>query len=431
MPRGILLVICVLGVVVVAADPAFAQRSRSQRQAQASWWDRAPVEKVGHYWIKTDLPGRKARPLAKHLNIMYQHYARRLAGLPLRADEKLNVLIFKSREEYLRTMRTRFGIELAGSGGAFFRHPQLSGLAFYTEDLPRRRIEHVIQHEGFHQFAYSRFGGDLPIWVNEGLAEFFGNSVVVDGELIIGQATPRVTQSIREAIENNEYIPFRRMLTMESRQWNNAVKLGDAKLQYEQAWSMVHFLVYGDNGRYVGAFERYLRLINNAVPSDVAFIRAFGIDDGFQQFENRWKQYAMDAKPSAFMTALQRIEFLAEGAHALARQGKYVTALDELKSALQHAGFTHTITVHNSEVTLKAEMNDLYRIPNDDLANEKPVFVVKEPNPRYGSLRERRLEEQNPTPPTIHTKHLEPRELKINWIRDEQTNTFTFEIEVD
>ena len=42
---------------------------------------------------------------------------------------------------------------------------------------------HVAQHEGFHQFAWSRFAEDLPVWVNEGMAEFFGESVIVGDTL--------------------------------------------------------------------------------------------------------------------------------------------------------------------------------------------------------------------------------------------------------
>jgi hypothetical protein len=33
---------------------------------------------------------------------------------------------------------------------------------------------HVVQHEGFHQFVAQVIRGDMPIWANEGLAEYFG-----------------------------------------------------------------------------------------------------------------------------------------------------------------------------------------------------------------------------------------------------------------
>src|SRR5262245_21095207 len=418
----------VLCILYGFAANAFAQ----QRQAQLSWWDRAIEEKVGNYWIKTDVPPEEAISLARHLNFMYGEYSKRLADMPVRAQEKLNVLIFKERREYELTLLARFGVNAGGTGGMFFVNSQGNALAFWTQELPRRRIEHVIQHEGFHQFAYSRFGNDLPIWVNEGLAEFFGESLVVGDTFIIGQTTPRVLDSVKNAIELKTYIPFQQMLTMTPRQWGAAMHLsnGSAPLQYAQAWSMVHFLVYGDGGKYVGAFEIYLKHLNNGLPPREAFVRSFGND--IEAFESRWKQYALAAKPSAFVTATERIQFLAEGALELSRQNIYPQTLDELRQKLKEIKFTHTLDTHGTEVKLPADDDALYTIPLDHLSDpeEPPVFTLQPFNPHRLPAREQALEERNPTPPTISTEHLRPREMSVKWIRDPELNVFSYQIVV-
>ncbi|NIM64053.1 MAG: hypothetical protein GTO30_21105, partial [Acidobacteria bacterium] len=54
--------------------------------------------------------------------------------------------------------------------------------------------------------------------------------------------------------------------------------------------------------------------------SEDAFVRAFETDD-IEAFEKSWKQYALNTRPDGFLTALQRIEFLAEGALELSREG--------------------------------------------------------------------------------------------------------------
>jgi hypothetical protein len=400
------------------------------RQAQLSWWDRAPEEKVGHYWIKTDLPADEANSLARHLNFMYGEYSKRLASMPVRAQEKLNVLIFKDRNDYALTLRARFGVNPAGTGGIFFVTPLGSGLAFWTEDLPRRRIEHVVQHEGFHQFAYSRFGDDLPSWVNEGLAEFFGEAIVVGETFIIGQSTPRVLQSIKDAIEKKTYVPFQAMLRMTPKQWNNALSEGGAEINYNQSWSMVHFLVYGEGGKYVGPFETYLKHLNNGLPSEQAFIRAFGND--IEGFERQWKRFALDAKPSAFVTAMERIEFLAEGSLELSKQDIHPDSLNALREALQKIGFTHTVKTHGVEIKLNAKDDSLFTIPKDDFtpADVQPAFTVTMPELARMSKKERMLEEANKTPATIATQNLMPRSMHVRWIRDNDTNKFSYQIVV-
>jgi hypothetical protein len=412
--------------------PIFAAPQKPpERQAQLSWWDRSPEKKIGQYWIKTDLPATQANALARHINIMYDEYSRRLASLPLRNQEKLNVLIFRDPQDYLLTLRARFGVNATGTGGMFFVTPAGAALAFWTEGLPQRRIEHVVQHEGFHQFAYSRFGEDLPMWVNEGLAEFFGESVLVDDKLIIGQNTPRVLETVKAAIDSNQHVPFRNMLTMTQQKWNAAVNgdEGNAALNYHQAWSMVHFLVYGDGGKYVGAFETYLKHLNNGLPSEEAFVRTFG--DDIEAFEKRWKQYALQSKPSSFVAAMERMEFLCEGLLELSRVKKYPQTLDELKTALREIGFSHIIKTHGTQVTLKAEDDALFEIPLDDLCPAQPVFeVTKTRLNRQATRRERMLEEQNPTPATVSTANLKPRGLSVRWLRDDKDNTLRYDVVV-
>jgi hypothetical protein len=400
--------------------------AQQQREAQRSWWDRAPQGVAGHYRIKTDVPKEEARELARHLNVMYDEYSRRLASLPPRPGvaNVFDVYIFATQHDYLETLRVKFGVDASGSGGLFFHSPLGSGLALWTETLPKRRIEHVMQHEGFHQFAHSRFADDLPIWVNEGLAEFFGESVLIGNRLILGQSSPRVINRVKDAIEKRTYIPFRVMLAMSHQQWGQAVRGGDASLQYHQAWSMVHFLVYGDGGRYQQAFERYLRLLNTGVKSDTAFVQVFGAD--LDAFDARWREYATDATPSAFVTALERFEFLAAGLLQLSKLEQYPETLDELRAALIAIDFTYTISTHGNEAIFKASDEGVMTIPQDDLTTAQPVLLIE--SAEAVPLRDRRLEEENRTPMVLRTENLEPKELVLKWVRDRESNEFSYRI---
>lgn len=422
--------------VLLSIGAAAAARAQ---QAELPWWDRSEVRTIGHYRIKTDLPAADANALARHLNVMYEQYARRLASLPPRVPEELNVLIFATRADYLLTLQTRYGVRGQGTGGMFIVSARGSALAFWTEGLSRRRVQHVLQHEAFHQFASSRFGGDLPVWVNEGLAEFFGMAVLVGGELVIGQSTPHVVETIQEAIELDQTVPFHRMLTMTPEEWGRSLRNGEARIHYAQAWSIVQFLVYGDEGRYVAAFERYLRLINDGVRSDLAFVRAFRADPRIEvfdradiaEFEKRWRDATRLVQPGAFVTALERIEFLAEGMLELSRRGESPLTLEDLRDALVAIDFTHTLTQHGLSATLKATDDASFRIPVGTVVDQTPPrFIVLEPDRRHQSARERVLERTNPVPPSVRTVDLAPRDLRVRWVRDLQENTFRYEIEV-
>ncbi len=422
----------------VRAAPAQAEGRDAGRRMQASWWDRTEPGKGGplrsrFYRLRSDLSAADTKAYGHHLDTIYAEYQRRLGALEQRTAEVLDVLMFATQEDYIATLRERFGINGMGSGGMFFVSPRGAALAFWVEGLPRSRVHHVIQHEGFHQFAHSRFGNDLPMWVNEGVAEFFGESEIIDGTVIIGQTSERTLNAIRAAIDAGKHIRFRDMLTMDNERWNANVRGGSAALQYQQAWSMVHFLIYADNGRYQRQFEAYLGNMNRGMRNYDAFVRAFGTDD-IESFERRWIEYARTARPSAFVTALERMHFLAEGLAHLAEKGIVPTTMDDLYDRLREAKFSTTIAsgggAHGQSVTLSA-LDDLnFQIPDDDLSKGTPTFELVPAKPKRGTKKDREAEEKLPTPPSIVTRDLAPRNLAVRWARSKDGTRIAFEIEI-
>ncbi|MBL9121007.1 MAG: DUF1570 domain-containing protein [Phycisphaerae bacterium] len=413
-------------------------RTDGERRMQKSWWDRTEPGRGGlptsrFYRLRSDLIAADTKTYGQHLDLLYVEYKRRLGGLEQRTPEILDVLMFATQQDYINTLRERFGINGMGSGGMFFISPRGAALAFWVEGLPRSRVLHVIQHEGFHQFANSRFGNDLPPWVNEGVAEFFGESAVVDGAVIVGQTSERTLNTLRAAISQGKHIRFRDMITMDLERWNANVQSGSAMLQYMQAWSMVHFLVYGDGGKYQRSFEAYLANINRGAKNFEAFVRAFGTDD-IDSFEARWIEHAKTARPSAFLTALERAQFLAEGMKVLAMKGIVAESMEDLQQKLEAERFTSQVFAgggaHGTTVTLTATDHLNFQIPDDDLAKGTPTFELVAAKAKRPTKKSREAEEKVPTPPTLVTHDLAPKNLAVRWLRSKDGERIDFEIEL-
>ena len=428
----------ILGLLVVliglGCTPARAMAAGAGQPAEPSetpWWDRSWVASTRYYDIRTDLDREEAIPWGRHLDRMHEEYAKRMAGLPPRAPARLEVLLFRRQIDYVATLASRFGIDATGSGGMFFVGPRGSGLALFLEKLPRRRVEHVIQHEGFHQFAFSRFGTDLPIWANEGLAEYFGEGLFIGTEFVLGQSDPRAIEQVRRAVESRSFLAFYDLLRWTPGQWNARVRQADASLQYRQSWSIVHFLVHGDGGRWQGPFEDYLRLINRGTPADQAFARVFGEDLG--PFQQKWIEYAMSARPGSFVTAMERATFLAAGSLELSRRGRVAGSLEELRAALIEIDFRHEVVSPRTGESreIRASEEAFHAIPDDGLSQRPPEFVVSEPQPRRRTHRERELETQRPTPATIRVRNLAPFGFDVQWIRDARTGELRFDLAPD
>ena len=412
-----------------AASPALPQSGSSSKAppADADFSTRAGREQRSkHYRILSDLSAEETKTYATHLDLFYEEYARRFAHLPQQAPEVPFVLMFARERDYLDVLRNTYAINATGSGGMFFMSPRGAALAFFVESLPRTRVFHVIQHEGFHQYAFSRFTNTLPMWVNEGLAEFFGEAVVVDGRVILGQASPGPVESIKRAIERDVTLDFLRLLRMTPDEWNANVASGNASIQYMQSWSMIQFLGTAEGGRYQPRFEGYLKLIHAGMPSERAFVQAFGTDD-IASFEKAWKEWAKAMRPTAFGTAAMRLTFLAEGLRALSRDGISTDGIDDLLAKLRQRDFSIEVSVHGRTQVLRPD-DTVLDIPQDPLAKTKPVFEFIPAKPTRQTKKEQRLEELHPTPAVIHTRGLAPRELVLRWTRNKAGDDFDYDL---
>ena len=412
-------------------DPALDRDALGQptpHQAQSFWRRRAAEFSSANYHFKTDLADGQARGFARQFDLLHEEFTRRFPDLPVRSPLRLRVFIFSRRADYLQELRTRWAVEAEDTGGLFFVADSSAIVAFWTEDLPPRRVHHVMQHEAFQQFAFTRFGDDLPVWLSEGLAEYYGYAVMAHDQLVAGQAGPRVIDSVKQAIELKTHVPLPRLMAITPDEWRRQVGARRARLLYDQVWSLAHFLLHADGGQYRAPLMRYLRLLNNGTRSKDAFSRAFG--DDLDALEARWRDHAAALQPGAFVTAIERIEFLAEGALALSREGVVPESLEEMKTHLRRIDFTHEVGFQALATEVRADDEESFEIPSprDDEDYRKPVFIVETLSLWDLSPRQRRLEQIQPTPAVIRTDHLRPYDLLVEWERDDETGVLRYRL---
>lgn len=403
-----------------ASDPA----PPAQVVPQASWWDRTEgtVRPSRFYAIRSDLDRTVTARYAALLDTMYGEYTSRLEHLRRRQPDVLAVYMFTRQQDYLNTLRSRFGIDGTGSGGMFFVSPNGAGLAFFTERVPEEQVRHTIQHEGFHQVAWSFFVNDLPIWVNEGMAEFFGMAEVLDGDVVIGQVDATALRSIQEAIKAGKHLPLASMLNMSHEAWGANVRGGDARLQYDQAWSMIQFLAYGDGGKYARNFNQYLQHLNAGVPSLRAFGLAFGATDQsmVDAFEAKWKAFVLGLQASSFTSAMKSASFMAAGVQFLRGKGIMPASVDELRTALVEHGFEQRIRTHGGEFAIKATAPMLWSIPDDPQTKDAAWTASKGKAKKRKRPKGAQDWDDGPPPLDLRTKGLRPNELLVTWTQDER-----------
>jgi tetratricopeptide (TPR) repeat protein len=254
--------------------------------ARGPGWVRPGLHQSAHYTVRSDLPTARCRLYAEHLEALRSHYEEVL-GLPLPGDRRADVLIFESEEGYFIYNDYTVGSRQEHTLGAF--SPWHGQMALF-EGVDVQETCRVLSHEGFHQALHS-LTPEVPIWFNEGMAEYVGAARVDKGVLVErgGIQTGRL-DNLRRAVGYGWQPPaFSRIFLESQADFYGA----DATLNYAQAWSMVRYFMDGEGGRWKPVMRDYIRLLLAGESGKTAYQSTFAKLDQ-QQLEAGWlKHYGL------------------------------------------------------------------------------------------------------------------------------------------
>jgi tetratricopeptide (TPR) repeat protein len=144
-------------------------------------------------------------------------------------------------------------------------------------------IDRVVYHELVHYFVRNTASKSLPLWFNEGLAEFYSTFVARGETIDLG----RPIQEHVLALRNEPLIPLVELLavTPSSKLYNEGSRQG---MFYAESWALVHYLMLGSPQRQ-GQLGTFLSLLGAGKPVDEAFQAAFNAK--YEEMENELRRY--------------------------------------------------------------------------------------------------------------------------------------------
>ena len=359
------------------------------------------------YLIHTNLTRDEVREFGKHMDTVFAQYEDRFRDFHPRGNSQMPLYLLRNEDEYLRFMQTQ-DIDAKNTGGMFFFSPESQGLATWTQGRSRSQTFQVLQHEGFHQFAFNHLGRELPTWINEGLAQYFEDAIIVGDKMTTGLANERRVSQVRHALKTDTGIDFEVLVEISADEWAETLRTKPyrASLLYAQSWSIVFYLIHGENEKYQPAFARYLQKVSTGRDSTSAMQEAFGTDD-LTPLANKWRSFAIQQEPDPINTAASRMEFLAEALKFMYQRGEPApTSLGSLRDSLQARHFVLTRQSHGITVEMKAEDPELYRYQRRN--GSTGLFKLLEPS-------------RADLPPRITATGLRP-EPTLVWSRDADGN---------
>ena len=216
-----------------------------------------------HFRVITNGSNGDARKVLREFEQMRWVFASRIPGARLEAGAPLTVFATRD-EETAKTldpgMWRRMGESLAGAYHAG-REKQyaLVRLDTWGGDGAKQVVYHEYTHSILRLNSHY-----LPLWLNEGLAEFYGYTRFEEHRIYLGAPTERY-----RTLRNRTPMPVQALISMTRMP-------SDEQMFYTQSWALVHFLIYGPGMENGQRMDKFFGMLQQAIPQEKAFEQVFG-----------------------------------------------------------------------------------------------------------------------------------------------------------
>ena len=146
---------------------------------------------------------------------------------------------------------------------------------------------HTLYHEYTHAYFRLNYRG-LPLWLNEGIAEFYGNTVIEGKDVKIGAVGEPQLRLLRE----NPLIPISTLVSMDgsSPLFNTRDHSG---IFYAESWAIVHYFMLSPDVRDKDGLNKYLANLHDSDDPVDAANKSFG---DLHTLADKLESYAQQTK---------------------------------------------------------------------------------------------------------------------------------------
>jgi TonB family protein len=270
MPKKIALLFCLL-----AMPAAFCQTD--------SWLQvRTP-----HFLIVSNAPEKEARRAAHQFEGMRFVFQRVFPNANLDTVEPMLVIAVQDKHA-LQALEPEvyLGKGQANLIGLFLAAPENN----YVLILLNASGTHpyaAIYHEYAH-FVFSRTNQWMPLWLTEGIAEFYQNTEILDDRVRIGKGDPY----LQAALDRTPLLPLPTLFAVDhhSPYYHENDK---SSIFYAESWALTHYLKDKDDADGTTHVNDFLDLVQKNVDPNAAATQAFGDLD---QLEIELRKHAVSGK---------------------------------------------------------------------------------------------------------------------------------------
>ncbi|MBU1112508.1 MAG: DUF1570 domain-containing protein [Candidatus Omnitrophica bacterium] len=172
------------------------------------------------------------------------------------------------------------------SSSGFYTGKVNEAVTYWRKDIGEMLA--LVFHEITHALAHNAFNY-LPLWLDEGIAEYFEQAVVKDDFLVVS-AYPERNRSLKQRLRWESVKDLSEFLAMPDEEWDDYNSLEDAPSR-TMSWSIIYFLMETESGRE--ALKKILHKVKDIGDQPDVSLKVFdsSYPGGVAQFEKDWHQW--------------------------------------------------------------------------------------------------------------------------------------------
>jgi tetratricopeptide (TPR) repeat protein len=223
-----------------------------------------------HFVVVTNASEKQGRRVADQFERMRSVFH---AAFPkAQVDPGMPIIVFAIRDEKdFRALEPEAYLAKGSLklGGLFLRTPD-KNYVLMRLDAEGEHPYSVVYHEYTHMLL-SKSAEFMPLWLNEGLAEFYQNTEIHDKDASLGEPSTDNILWLRQ----NRLLPLATLFTVDhtSPYYHEENK---GSIFYAESWALTHYIETNDFEHKTHRMTDYLTLISQQVDPVTAATRAFG-----------------------------------------------------------------------------------------------------------------------------------------------------------
>jgi tetratricopeptide (TPR) repeat protein len=221
----------------------------------------------------TKLAGANLERLRKTLALMTNATA-------VNAPVPTSIFLFKDARAF-KPYSLRVRDRIPSISGYFFSRPDGNYIAINAEE----QASQIIYHEYIHFFVNNNLP-NVPMWFNEGFAEYYSTFKSDDDKTTIGfPVAPHMA-----FLKSTRLMPLHQLLEKTEILHEGETKAGSF---YAQSWLLVHYLMQGREQKLRPKLSQFLIRLEQGYPQKQAFREAFAMEEAQlqEELEDYLRQY--------------------------------------------------------------------------------------------------------------------------------------------